>query len=96
MTEHLFLALGEFMYRRGHRDIGMKPVAVERLTSATGGEWTIRCNGVATPREGIPPYAFAVDWNGFPAGLVDPTGWGLAAGSVANEDQLRADLKEEP
>ena len=43
----------------------------------------------------IPPFTAFVEFNGFPAGFVNPHGGDMAAGEYANEDALIAILKAE-
>ena len=59
--------------------------------------WTIAINGHGEPKKynncDIPPYTMYVEFNGFPAGIVDPFGGVMATGELANEDALIAILK---
>lgn len=54
--------------------------------------WTIAVNGHKEPKEfrchSLQPYEVYVEFNGWPAGLFDPSGGGIAAGTLANEDTL--------
>lgn len=42
----------------------------------------------------VPPFTMYIDFNGWPAGFVDPHGGTMAAGSLANEETLLAAIKE--
>lgn len=57
------------------------------------GDWRIVFNGTAEPRKPddgpeLPPFSVFVEFNGWPAGLIDPRGGIIAAGTVANEDSF--------
>jgi hypothetical protein len=61
--------------------------------------WWIAVNGHAEPRRcshnniEVPPFTAYIEWNGWPAGFIDPRGGDMAAGELANEDTLVAALK---
>lgn len=50
------------------------------------GDWRVRLNGDGEEQDGIPPFTASIEFNGWPAGLVDPAGGVIAAGELANED----------
>lgn len=54
--------------------------------------WLIAMNGHEDPRMygevEVPPFTCYIEWNGFPAGLLDPTGGTIAAGELANEESF--------
>lgn len=60
--------------------------------------WTIVLNGHGTPREykgmTVPPFQMYVEYNGWPAGLLSPSGGVIAAGESANEHALVEPLKK--
>lgn len=61
--------------------------------------WTLAMNGHREPRKykdvTVDPFTAYVEWCGWPAGVLLPTGGGwIAAGSAANEDALIAALKK--
>jgi hypothetical protein len=41
----------------------------------------------------VPPYSAYVEFNGWPAGIINPRGGVIAAGAAANEDAFIAALK---
>lgn len=64
--------------------------------------WEIYFNGHDKPRrareadsEPLPPYGVYVVFNGFPAGILLPSGGVIAAGSAANEDSFIAAIEKE-
>lgn len=78
---------------------------VERIRDVPGGiwrrdigaHWKVAMNGSAETRkfEGCPldPYSIFVEFNGFPAGIINPAGGVIAAGSLANEDTFIAAIE---
>lgn len=56
------------------------------------GRWKIAVNGHDEPKvsslnpEGIDPFHCHVEYNGWPAGILNPYGGVIAAGAAANED----------
>jgi len=61
-------------------------------------QWAIALNGSSDPAPwrgaDVPPFHFALDYNGFPAGLFSPAGGLMAAGSIVNEAALIAALEK--
>jgi hypothetical protein len=57
---------------------------------AVDNHWTIHVNGhdeaVEHGGASVPPYSAAVEYNGWPAGMVNASGGVIAAGECANED----------
>ena len=49
-------------------------------------QWRVRLNPHDDERERIPPFHVAIEFNGWPAGLVSPGGGVIAAGEAANEE----------
>ena len=65
------------------------PKRVLRLGSATDG-WGVELNATGVDvGKTLPAYGAAISWGGFPAGIVDPNGGVIAAGSAANEATFR-------
>jgi hypothetical protein len=74
-----------------------------------GNSWELVINGNAEPRKAnraipraeqwgeleLPAFTAAVFWNGWLAGLINPYGGCLAAGSGANEDALIASIRRD-
>lgn len=65
-----------------------------------GDLWSIIFNGTAETRkpEGgpeLPPFSVYVEFNGWPAGIIDPAGGILAASEAANEDTFIAAIEAE-
>lgn len=60
-------------------------------------QWEIAVNGHRTPMRcshdcDVPPFSVYVQYNGWPAGIIDPSGGVIAAGVCANEDTFIAAL----
>ena len=51
--------------------------------------WGVVLNASESDEPTLPQYSVAVSWGGFPAGVIDPNGGVIAAGSVANERTFR-------
>ncbi|MCK4665088.1 MAG: hypothetical protein KAT68_19625 [Bacteroidales bacterium] len=49
--------------------------------------WKIKLNGHKEEIDNIPPYRCVIEFNGFPAGIINPYG-GTIAGGIANEDSF--------
>ncbi|MDE1871827.1 MAG: hypothetical protein KGI06_06340, partial [Candidatus Micrarchaeota archaeon] len=86
---HPFGALAEMAMRLGARDIGGSPGCWEHTWEQGGGEWYVAVNGHGVDTHCsrgrlVPPVTAYVEYNGWPAGLIDPGGWMLAEGKVAN------------
>lgn len=64
-----------------------------------GDLWRIVLNGTnkESPKQddhpALPPFAAYVEFNGWPAGIIDPSGGILAAGEAANEDTFIAAIE---
>jgi hypothetical protein len=87
----LFLKIAELAEAIGLRSIKSLPGCWEFQIDGT---WWIAVNGhdepMATSKGGtpVPPFMAYVEFNGWPAGLLDPYGGMLAAGTIANEAAL--------
>lgn len=55
--------------------------------------WTLKANGHGEPIDDVPPYSFHIEYNGWPAGVIDPNGAVFAAGTLANLDTFNAALE---
>ena len=92
-TEPIFLTMGALCHARGLTPLNRHPGAVQVVVDE---HWTFWINGsqgpVASPKgEGtLGRFEAYVEFNGWPAGILDPAGGVLAAGEVANEDTFRA------
>ena len=58
---------------------------------AVDDHWWIAFNGHADPTAcskgaEVPPYSLYIEWNGWPAGILNAGGGTIAAGTLANED----------
>lgn len=65
-----------------------------------GDLWRIVFNGTGEARKPddgpeLPPFSVYVEYNGWPAGIIDPAGGILAAGDAANEDTFIAAIEAE-
>jgi hypothetical protein len=47
-------------------------------------QWLMKCNGHAEKIDGVPPFSFYIEFNGWPAGIIDAQGSTFAAGQLAN------------
>ena len=61
-------------------------------------QWEIAMNGHNSPIQcshgcEVPPFAVYVQFNGWPAGVIGPSGGWIAAGEVANEDAFIAAVR---
>lgn len=94
MTE-IFCAIVEHAAALGVRNIGEIAGCWEvELDDA----WWFALNGHGEPTKcskgtEVPPFTVYVEFNGWPAGLVDPHGGVLAAGDAANEDTFIAAIR---
>ena len=78
---------------------------IKRLPDHNGGiyerkiddRWRVVMNGNKTLVEHngieLPPFGVYVEFNGWPAGVIDPGGGVIAAGEVANEDTFIAAIE---
>lgn len=48
--------------------------------------WGAKLNPTSDEIDGVGPCEIYVTWNGWPAGILDPSGGVIAAGEAANED----------
>jgi len=56
-------------------------------------KWHLKLNPHQEEIENVPPFNAMIFWGDLPAGLIDPTGGVIAAGSAANEDAFIAALR---
>lgn len=59
---------------------------------ATG--WHVELNNSEATFGSMRPHSAFVMWNGFPAGIIGPTGGAIAAGELANQDTFADWLRE--
>lgn len=98
MTEQLsevFMAIADFALARNAHGIKDLPGCYE---VAVDDHWWIAVNGHDVPTRTskgteVPKFSAYVEFNGWPAGMLDPFGGVLAAGEIANEDALLAALR---
>lgn len=57
--------------------------------------WHVVLNPTAEPIGDVDAFTARVCWNGWPAGVIDPDGGVLAAGSLANERTLLSWLESD-
>lgn len=80
---------------------GVAPLTKHRgCVEVTAGAWTITVNGHARPKRSrrglfVPRFSALLEFNGWPAGSMNPFGGIVAAGEAANEDTLIAALRAE-
>lgn len=89
--EPLFILLSKLAVKDGAAPINKNPGCWERQI----GEWWIAVNGQQDTEKcshgaEVPPFNCYVEFNGWPAGLFDPTGGIIAAGDAANEETFAA------
>lgn len=97
-SPHLMLVIADWSMARGAKSIKDLPGCWE---SAIDEHWWLAINGHKTPTRcsrgaEVPPFSAWLEFNGWPAGVVDGAGWCVAAGSIANESALRAALGGPP
>ncbi len=82
-----FGVLAELILAQGVRDLHMQPGVYEL---AIDSRWKVAVNAHREPEAWggaeIPPYSAAIEYNGWPAGLIDQHGGIIAAGECANEN----------
>ena len=94
MSEHTpnlceaFAELAEFAQSRGANNIRELAGCWE---SDVDEHWWVAINGHSEPCEcshggTVPAFSTLIEWNGWPAGVIDPFGGTIAAGECANED----------
>jgi hypothetical protein len=89
----LFKELCEYGLALGMKNISELPGCWEQKIDEN---WWIACNGHENPVQcsksagaaTVPPFSFYIEFNGWPAGIVDAGGGSLCAGAIANEETL--------
>lgn len=56
--------------------------------------WTMAVNGSKERIENVPAFSIYVDFNGWPAGLIDTRGCSFAAGTLANLETFNEALQK--
>lgn len=79
---------------------GVDSLPVGEFWDREVGPWHISLNRDCDTRRNsdgmkVPAFSAALKFNGFPAGIIDPRGGIIAAGSLANEDTFIAAIKAE-
>src|SRR4051812_42178304 len=100
MTEEIYIAeamgaIADFAIGRGVTSINKLPGCWEAKIDE---QWWIAVNAHNVSVEcskgfDVQPFSAYIEYNGFPAGEVSPSGGVIAAGDVANEDTFIAALK---
>ena len=98
ISEAYFLAASVFkseLQRLGFANMAENPdITRVAITSQTGGEWALECHAKKGQTiDDLEAFHVRLWWNGFPAGVLEPSGGFMATGRIANENQLIADLK---
>lgn len=80
----------DLAFALGVRDLNKRPDCWEHQIDS---RWWIAVNGRSEPTKCthgpmVQPYQCYIEFNGFPAGIIDPYGGCIAAGEVANEDSF--------
>lgn len=86
-TPEAFAAIVNYTLSKGVTNLAAHPGLWE---SQVDEHWKIRVNGHSETVEGVPRYSAAIEYNGWPAGIIDPSGGIMTAGSEANEDTFIA------
>ena len=91
----LMVYVADFALARGAASIKDLPGCWE---SDVDGHWWLAVNGHAETFKcsrgiDVPPYTIYVEFNGWPAGMIDAGGGEIAAGALANEDTLTKALR---
>jgi hypothetical protein len=81
----VYAKAGEWLFQRGLRNLKDSPGLYRARIDK---QWEIKVNAHGTEIESVPPYHFAFEFNGWPAGIVGATGGVIAAGEAANEETL--------
>ena len=93
IAEAFYLA-SQVLYNKaqeeGYKHLGEYPGIIK----ATLGSWDIRLHTHDEKIEGDDPFTIYVEYNGWPAGVVDAGGGVIAAGAAANEDAFIAACRE--
>lgn len=55
--------------------------------------WLFKANGHREAIDNVPPFSIYVEYNGWPAGVIDPGGAAFAAGTLANIQTFNAALE---
>lgn len=91
------LAIADLMIAVGKAPVNQKPGPVVHDVDA---RWKVVLNGHREPVKygekneiEVPPFHCYVEFNGWPAGLLDPFGGWLVAGTLANEETFVAAVK---
>lgn len=89
MTE-LFVSLAELCFALGAAPLNRHPGCWEHQID---GRWWVAMNGhpeKVNCSDGTPvdPYTCCVKFNGWVAGILDPSGGVIAAGAIANEETM--------
>ena len=83
-----FIEVGQYGFRQGARSISKSPGCWE---SQVDKRWWIAINPHKVPTKcstghEVPPVSVYIQYNGWPAGELNPRGGWIAAGEGANED----------
>lgn len=91
----VFDLVAQLAVQQGHCNV------TDLVTIRVDDKWTVKVNGHRTEtKEHIPPFHAAIEYNGFPAGLITPFGGSMVDHPNANEsllcEALRAALEAYP
>jgi hypothetical protein len=85
-----FALIVELCMALGHENISTLPGLLRVDIDAN---WSVAVNGHKAIVDLVPGYHVAISYNGFPAGLLNPSDGMIVAGEAANEDALIAALR---
>ena len=90
-----FMLVMDWSERRGAAPLNQWPGCWEGEIDE---HWSVSINGHREEHEDsrggpVPPFSAAINWNGFPAGIIHLNGGIIVAGGLANEDSFIEALK---
>ena len=90
-----FSKIVELLLAKGFKSIKDLPACAEIEIDE---RWWVAVNGhpeqtKCSKGTEVPPFTAYIEFNGWPAGCIDPGGGCMAAGAIANEDELIAAIE---
>lgn len=91
MISEVFLRIAERMGREHGVPLPKRLLAIGDANVG----WHVELNPTAEQIGVVEPFTAMVQWNGFPAGIIDPDGGVVADGTLANQRTLLAWLESD-
>ena len=89
--KHIVETLMEYAIFLGAKRINELPGLWENKIN---NQWTIKCNGHTEDIQGVPPFSWYIEYNGWPAGILSILGdWAIPAVNGLNEESLHKAIK---